>query len=120
MPPNKELLLSLRTGFEQLELFDQPSLNSLRNRGRTILGQVFGEDSPYKDQLSNIGFHNVGVIITRIGVQETSSERQRRERYWRAGQAKSIALISIMLEDLALGEPDQAQGVSPWSSQTPL
>jgi hypothetical protein len=56
MPTNKELLRSLRDGFEQLDTFDRSSLNSLRNRGQMSLGWVFGGNSLYKYQLSEMEF----------------------------------------------------------------
>jgi hypothetical protein len=56
MPTNKELLRSLREGFEQLDPFDRSNLNSLRNRGQMLIGRVFGGNGLYKDQLSKIEF----------------------------------------------------------------
>jgi hypothetical protein len=43
MPTNRELLQSLRDGFEQLALFDQLELNSLGERARMIIERVLGE-----------------------------------------------------------------------------
>jgi hypothetical protein len=37
MQKNKELLESLRDGFEQLELFDSATLNSLKGRGQMYI-----------------------------------------------------------------------------------
>lgn len=111
MPTNKELLESLRDGFEQLELFDGPRLNSLRDRGRMIIGRVFGNDSPYIERLSSIEFRYTGMTVTTLGAAETAGERQRRARHWIAGQNESIALIDTMLEDLELSEPEQVQSV---------
>ncbi len=37
MPTDRELLKSLRDGFEQLKLFDRARLNSLRDRGQMII-----------------------------------------------------------------------------------
>ena len=56
MPTNrhKELLLSLRDEFEQLEPFDRARLNSLRERARMIIERIFGEDSSYYERLFNI------------------------------------------------------------------
>jgi hypothetical protein len=47
MPTNRELLISLRKGFEDLEVFDDSGLNALRDRGQMIIRRVFGEDSSY-------------------------------------------------------------------------
>ncbi len=112
MPTHKELLQSLRDGFEQLELFDSPGLKSLRARGEMIIRRVFGEDSPYKAQLlSDIALRYTGASMTILGAPETAEERQRRERYWLSGQRESISFIDTMLEDIELGEPEQAQEV---------
>ena len=46
MPTNRELLQSLRDGFEQLALFDQLELNSLGERARMIIERVFGGINP--------------------------------------------------------------------------
>ncbi len=114
MPTHKELLLSLRDGFEQLEIFDQPGLNSLRERARMRIGRVFGEDSPYIERLSNITFRSrMSVPIVspgRSAPRESPEAKQARERTWLSGQRESIALVDTMLEDLELGDPDQAQG----------
>jgi hypothetical protein len=56
MPTNKELLRSLREGFEQLDTFDRSNLNNLRHCGQMLIGRVFGGNGLYKDQISNIGF----------------------------------------------------------------
>ena len=56
MPTNKELLRSLREGFEHLDLFDRSNLNSLRNRGQMLIGRVFGGNGLYKYPLSKMEF----------------------------------------------------------------
>jgi hypothetical protein len=48
MPTNKELLESLRDGFERLEVFDRLGLNGLRDRGQMTVRRVFGEGSSYQ------------------------------------------------------------------------
>lgn len=117
MPTNRELLLSLRDGFEQLELFDESGLRSLRDRGQMIIRRAFGADSPYRERLSNIGFHYTGASSTTImstfdvsSTDESAEQRRQRERYWHSGQRESVALIDTMLEELELGEPEQVQG----------
>jgi len=110
MPTNKELLLSLRGGFEELELFDDSGLNALRDRGQMIIRRTFGPESSYSDRLSGIEFYYSGPFITVLSQPETPAERASRERHWRSGQRESIALTDTMLEDLELGEPEQAQG----------
>ena len=50
-----------------------------------------------------------GANISTFGAAETPAEKQRRERYWQSGQTESIALLSTMLEDLELREPEQVQ-----------
>jgi hypothetical protein len=111
MPTDKEKLLSLRKGFEDLQLFEGATLNTLRRRGQVIIGRVFGEDSPYKEQLSGISFRGGGgvAIVSTFGAGESPAERQRRERNWRSGQQESIALIDLMIEELEWGEPEWAQ-----------
>ncbi len=49
MPTNSELLISLRKGFEDLEVFDDSGLNALRDRGQMSIRRVFGENSSYGD-----------------------------------------------------------------------
>ena len=107
MPTHKELLESLRDGFEQLELFDRPRLKSLQSRGQMIIGKVFGEDSSYKEQLVSKKFRYTGPSIRVLGAPETAEEKQLRERYWLAGQRESIDLVETMLEDLELSESEQ-------------
>jgi predicted nucleotide-binding protein len=105
MPTKRELLLSLRKGFEKLETFDRARLNGLKDRGNMIIRRVFGEDSPYEKRLSGISFRGAGVaIVSSSGGSVTPAERQRRERNWRSGQTESLALIDTMLEDLELSE----------------
>jgi predicted nucleotide-binding protein len=110
MPTNKELLLSLREGFEQLECFDDSGLNILRDRAQMIIRRIFGPGSSYSERLSSIEFYYSGPVITILGKPETPAERASRERYWLNGQRQSISLIDTMLEDLELSEPEQAQG----------
>lgn len=115
MPTRKELLLSLREGFEQLQLFDTTELNSLRDRARMRIRRVFGEGSPYIDRLSSISFRPSGgvAIISTFGGGggESAEERQRRERAWHSGQRQSISLIDTMIEDLELEEAEQVPEV---------
>jgi hypothetical protein len=111
MPTNKELLLSLRDGFEKLNLFDDPGLNALRRRGQMIIRRVFGPDSSYSEGLSNIVFYPPPPLIVRLGDPETAAERESRERYWRSGQKECVSLIYTMLEDLELRGPEQVQGI---------
>ena len=115
MPTNRELLLSLRDEFEQLELFDQARLNSLRERAPMIIERVFGENSSYYERLSNISFRRGGGSVAIIssfggGGGETAAERQARERACLSGQQQSISLVDTTLEDLELHEPKQVQG----------
>ena len=111
---DKELLLSLRHGFENLELFNRPRLNSLQDRARMIIERIFGEGSSYYDQLVSISFRRGGgvAIVSTFGGSggETPAERQARERAWRSGQERSVSLIDTMLEDLDLREPEQVNG----------
>jgi hypothetical protein len=108
---NKELLLSLRDEFEQLQVFDQSELNSLRERARMIIRRAFGEDSSYMAQLSKTRFSPGSVpIVSPLGGGVSDAERQRQRHAWLSGQKESIALINIMLEDLELGDPEQGQG----------
>jgi len=117
MRTNKELLLSLRVEFEQLQVFDEPGLNSLRVRASMIIRRVFGENSLYNERLSKVAFRrNMGsvAIVSSFGRGggggDSAAQRQAREDAWLAGQRESIALIDTMLEDLELGEPEQLQG----------
>jgi hypothetical protein len=55
MPTKRELLLSLRKGFEELELRDRACLNSLRDRGNMIIRRVFGPESSYSERLTRFG-----------------------------------------------------------------
>jgi len=114
MPTHKELLESLRDGFEQLELFDSSDLNSLRDRGRMRIGKVFGEGSPYIERLSNIQFRRAGgsvAIVSSFGRSsgESAADREARERAWLSGQRQSISLMDTMLEDLELSGPEQEE-----------
>jgi predicted nucleotide-binding protein len=111
MPTNRELLLSLRKGFEGLQVFDQSGLNSLRVRGQMIIGRLFGEESSYIEWLSKISFSSgtLSRVVSASGeIVESSESRQRRENLWRSGQRESIALVDIMLEDLELRESEEA------------
>ena len=114
MSRDKELLFSLRHGFENLEVFDRVRLNSLQDRARMIIERVFGEESTYYERLSGISFRRaggVGIVSTFGGSGgETLAERQARERAWRAAHERSISLIDTLLEDIDLREPDEAQG----------
>jgi len=110
MPTDRELLESLRDGFEELEPFDDTGLNALRNRAQMIIRKVFGANSSYSEQLSSIQFHYMGPFVIIPGEPETPAQRQGRERIWRSGQDQSISLIDTMIEELDLSEPDQAQG----------
>jgi hypothetical protein len=58
MSKYRELLLSMRKAFAELEPLDESGLNSLRDRGRMIIRRVFGEDSAYIEQLFDIEFHH--------------------------------------------------------------
>jgi hypothetical protein len=110
MPTDRELLESLRDGFEQLELFDRARLNSLRDRGQMIIGRVFGPDSPYIERLTSIEFSYRGVVtIGTLGGGDSPATKRARERAWQSGQEQSIALVDIMLEDLELGKPEPVQ-----------
>jgi hypothetical protein len=64
MPTDRELLESLRDGFEQLKLFDKARLNSLRDRGQMIIGRVFGPDSPYIVRLTSIEFRFRPIAVS--------------------------------------------------------
>ncbi len=111
MPTQRELLLSLRGEFEQLQVFDQSGLNSLRERASMIIRRVFGEESSYGAQISKIRFRPGSVpIVSSRGGGVSAAESQRQRRAWLSGQKESIALIDTMLEDLELGEPEQVQG----------
>jgi hypothetical protein len=108
-----ELLLSLRKGFEDLELFDRAGFNSLRDRGNMIIGRLLGEDSPNEERLSDISFRwkgSVAIVSSFGSSSESPAERQRREQHWRSGQRESIALIDTMLEDFELREPEETLG----------
>ncbi len=89
-------------------------MNSLRERARTIIERVFGEDSSYYERLSGIRFRRGGSvrIVSSFGggSSETPAERQARKCARRSGQEQSIALIDVMLEDLEMREPEQVQG----------
>lgn len=108
MPTNKELLKSLRDGFEQLQVFDSAGLKSIRSRGEMIIGRVFGEDSPYIKRLSDITFTPRAVPI--VGSSGSSSypssdpRRQERQNIWLSGQREAISLVDTMLEQLELEE----------------
>lgn len=110
MPTHEELLLSLRDGFERLELFDRAELNSLRDRGQMIIRLVFGPDSSYSERLSSIEFRYMGITVGTLGGGESPATRQAREHAWLSGQGEAIALINTMLEELKLSEPEQVQG----------
>ena len=100
MSKSRELLLSLRRGFEDLEPFDSAGLNSLRDRGSMIIEWVFGEDSQYKERLSGISFRwkgSVRIVSSYGSSSESPAEKQRREQHWRSGQRQSIALIDTHL-----------------------
>lgn len=107
MPTNRELLESLREGFEDLEVFDRAGLNGLRSRGQMLIGRVFGEDSPYSEQLSRIEFRYMGITVGTLEGGESLATKQARERAWRSGQREAISFIDTMLEDLELREPEQ-------------
>lgn len=111
MPTNRELLESLRDGFEQLELGDSATLNGLKNRGQMIIRRVFGPNSSYSEQLSNIEFRYMGISVGTLEGGDSHATRQARQHAWMSGQAEAIALIDTMLEDLELGEPEQELGV---------
>jgi predicted nucleotide-binding protein len=106
-----ELLESLRDGFEQLELFDRATLNSLRNRGQMIIGRVFGPDSSYNERLSSIEFRFMRIAVGTLGGGDSPATRRAQERAWLSGQKESIALINTMIEDLELGAPEQVQNI---------
>jgi hypothetical protein len=110
MSKYRTLLLSLRKGFEELELLDESGLNSLRDRGRMIIRRVFGEDSTYIQRLFDIEFYAPGPYMSLFGESEPPADRETQLRYWRSGQRESIALLDIMLEDLEVGESEQVQG----------
>ncbi len=120
----RELLEELRAGFERLEAFDDVELNSLRSRGRMVVGRVFGEDSSYTEELFNIRFKlkpGPVAIVSSFGGsgggespamrQEREAKRQERERRWVAGQRESINLIDTMLKDLEWREAEEVQSV---------
>lgn len=109
MPTNRELLLSLRDGFEQLELFDRVELNSLRNRGQMYIRRVFGPDSPYIERLSSIEFRYMGIAVGTLEDGESPATRRARQRAWLSGQKEAVTLVDTMLEDLELGELDQVR-----------
>lgn len=120
MPTNKELLLSLRDGFEQLKPFDSSGLKSLNNssglkslnnRGEMLIRHVFGKDSPYITRLSNVTFS----VAMPFAVSSNSSsypsqdyKRRAREGRWRAGQQEAVSLVNTMLEEIELSEAEQA------------
>jgi predicted nucleotide-binding protein len=110
MSTNKELLESLRDGFDRLQVFDNSELNSLRDRGHMIIRRAFGEDSSYNKRLSNIAFRPGSISISTPGRGVSAAERQRQQSAWLSGQKESISLIDTMLEDLELRELEQLQG----------
>ena len=67
MPTNSELLISLRNGFEDLEVFDDSGLNALRDRGQMSIRRVFGENSSYGDDPPIYEFYYTGPFIIRLG-----------------------------------------------------
>ncbi len=110
MPTDRELLLSLRKGFEELEPFDGSRLNALRNRGQMIIRRVFGASGAYySERLSSIEFYYTGPVMIVAGEPESPSMRRSRENIWRGGQSESIALVDTMLEDLELSEAERTQ-----------
>jgi hypothetical protein len=109
MSKYRELLLSLRKGFEELEPLDELWLNSLRDRGRMIIRRVFGEDSAYIQRLFDIEFYHPGPYMNIFGEPGPPADRETELRHWRSGQRETIALLEIMLEDLELGESEQVQ-----------
>jgi predicted nucleotide-binding protein len=110
MARNEELLQSLRYGFEQLDQFDRARLNRLRDRGQMIIRRIFGPDSPYIERLTSIEFSFRRIAVSTRGIGEDPAMRQARERALQSGQQQSISLVDTMLEDLALGAPEQARG----------
>jgi hypothetical protein len=75
-----------------------------------IIGRVFGPDSPYIERLTSIEFRYKGIAVSSVGGGSSPATNRARERAWQSGQERSIALVGTMLEDLALGAPEQAQG----------
>ena len=117
MPTNRELLQSLRDGFEQLALFDELELNSLGERARMIIERVFGRNKSYYERLSATPFHRKIRSVPLVssyggggGGGENPTDRKARESAWPSGQQQSISFIDLMLEDLELREPEQVQG----------
>lgn len=109
MQTHKELLLSLREGFEQLDAFDSTGVNALGRRGEMIIRRVFGEDSQYIEQFRDLSFRR-SMPLPAIGSSGASPEIvSARQRYWLSGQKESISFIDTMLEDLELSEPEQIQ-----------
>ncbi len=109
MPTNRELLESLRDGFERLEVFDSSELNSLRNRGEMLIRRIFGEDSPHAERLSNIVFRRNMAIPISSSDSVSPAITEARRHHWLSGQRESIALIDTMLEDLELSGSEQVQ-----------
>jgi hypothetical protein len=54
----KRTTMSLREGFEQIDLLDRSNLNSLKNRGQMLIGRVFGGNGLNKYQLSKMEFRS--------------------------------------------------------------
>lgn len=119
MRTHKELLLSLRGGFEQLELFDRAKLNGLKDRGQMIIRRAFGQDSVYSERLSRIEFRYMGMTVGTLEGGDSAATRQARQRAWLSGQKEAIALIDTMLEDLELSGPEQVQSIEVAARPTP-
>jgi predicted nucleotide-binding protein len=106
MPTHRELLDSLRQQYEELPLLDWDELAKVRERGLMLVSLIFGEDSRYFKQLSEVSFQYRGPMMTVIGVAETSEEKrakkERSERNWLKGQERSLAIVDSMREQLEL------------------
>jgi Predicted nucleotide-binding protein containing TIR-like domain len=109
MPTNKELLESLRGGFELLEVFDWATLNSVRNRAEMLVRHLFGDDSPYIERLQNIAFRRSMVVPISSSGGVPPEIGEARKRQWRCGQKESESLINTMIEHLELREARSAQ-----------
>lgn len=92
MPTHRELLESLRDGFNDLTAYDETELDRLKKRGQVLARIIFGEEGDYPTQLRKTRFHP----------QVYPASAEYRASCWKAGRNAAVSIVGTMLEELDL------------------
>lgn len=96
---HKELLVSLRNGFESLSFGDEDTQMQLRDESLMVIRRAFGPEHEYVVNFRNVGFYP----------EFYPASRDDELAYWEMGKRRATSLLKTMVRELELDEDTDQQ-----------